>query len=127
MRACQEREFERIHPEDLAIGRTNRARLEAMGMRFATRALADEFAAERAGDPRATFGFHGVFNMPRALGAEAFWKVYLNLDERSTMDRDFAKIVLDVGRSSGGAGRVIRMLADRARKTWRNRTTTGPV
>ena len=121
MRACQEPEFDHGHPEAFAIGRTNRRWLESMGMRFAPRALADKFAAERAGDPRTSFGFHGVFNMPRAIGAEEFWRVYLGLDDRNTVDRDFGRILRDVGRGAVGAGRVFRMIADRTRKIWRNR------
>lgn len=115
MEACREPEFHRIHPEDLAIGRTNRDWLESKGMRFAPRELADLFASERSGDLRASFGYHGVFNMPRAIGTEAFWKVYCELDDRSSVRRDFASILKIVGRGPGGLGRIARLVADRAR------------
>jgi hypothetical protein len=115
MEACQEPNFRAFHPEDLAIGRTNRTWLESRGMRFAPRALADIFAAERAGDLATSFGYHGVFNMPGTIGVEAFWEIYRTLDDLGTLyhDHDFAGILKIVGRGRGGAGRVARMVGRR--------------
>lgn len=115
MEACRKPEFHRIHPEDLAIGRTNRDWLESMGMRFAPRELADVFAAERSGDPQASFGYHGVFNMPRAIGIDAFWEIYLKLDDRSSVRHDFATILQHVAQGPQAPRRSIRMLTDRVR------------
>lgn len=112
MEACRDRQFHCDGPEDVAIGRVNRNFLEARGMRFAPSALADLFAAERAGDPATSFGYHGVFNMPRAIGVEAFWQLYRELDDRGTVRHDFASILKDVGCGSGGSLRMIRMIAD---------------
>lgn len=113
MELCREPNFVPLHPEDVAIGRTNRAWLEDQGMRFAPRELADLFAAERVGDSQETFGYHGVWNMPRAIGMEAFWKIYLELDERGTLRRDFVSLLKEVWVGSGGALRVARMVMDR--------------
>lgn len=113
MDLCRDPAFVPVHPEDVAIGRTNRAWLEGQGMRFAPRALADLFAAERTGDPRETFGYHGVWNMPRAVGAQDFWQVYRALDEHTALRRDFLSILQDVRRGPQGNRRALRMVADR--------------
>jgi hypothetical protein len=112
MQACREPGFCSGHPEDTTIARTNRDWLERRGMRFAPRELADLFAAERAGDPGASFGYHGVFNMPGAIGVDAFWDVYRGLDDRGTVRRDFKRILRDVGRAPGRWVRTVRMIAD---------------
>jgi hypothetical protein len=115
MELCRDPAFTPCHPEDLAIGRTNRAWLEGQSMRFAPRELADMFAAERAGDPRVTFGYHGVWNMPRAIGLEAFWQVYRALDERGTVWTDFGSLLRDLGAGQGSFSRRLRIVADRVR------------
>ncbi|WP_205836026.1 DUF5672 family protein [Asaia bogorensis] len=113
MELCRDPAFVPVHPEDMAIGRRNRTWLEGQGIRFAPRDLADAFAAERTGDPQKTFGYHGVWNMPRAIGPEAFWQVYSQLDERGTLRRDFASLLRDMTRGAGGVLRAGRMIADR--------------
>ena len=113
MDLCRAPAFAPVHPEDVAIGRTNRTWLEGQGMRFAPRALADLFAAERSADPRETFGYHGVWNMPRAIGPEGFWQVYRELDEHTALKRDFVAILKDVSRGRQGSRRALHMLADR--------------
>lgn len=127
MEACRDPDFRPSHPEDLAIGRVNRAWLEGRGMRFAPRALADLFSAERAGDPEASFGYHGIWHMPRTIGAVPFWDVYCGLDDRGTVRHDFADLVRQMRQGRGGPGRAMRMLVDR----WlfdrqRNAKRTGP-
>jgi hypothetical protein len=117
MELCRDPIFIACHPEDIAIGRDNRAWLEGQGMRFASRELADLFAAERTGDPRASFGYHGVWNMPRALGLEEFWQIYRQLDERGTLKRDFAGLLRDVRRGPQGGWRFVRMLFDRVTRS----------
>lgn len=113
MELCRDPAFIPVHPEDVAIGRTNRDWLEGHGMRFAPRDLADSFAAERSGDPRQTFGYHGVWNMPRAIGVDTFWHVYRELDERGTLVRDFGSLLCDVVSGPRGILRAGRMIADR--------------
>jgi len=113
MEACREPEFRGHHPEDVAICRRNRLWLEERGMRFAPSCLADDFSTERAGELTNSFGYHGVFNMPQAIGVDAFWKLYHELDDRGTIWHDFRSILRDVGRGSGGVLRAGRMLLDR--------------
>ncbi|KQM18294.1 DUF5672 family protein [Novosphingobium sp. Leaf2] len=115
MELCRDPQFIPVHPEDVAIGRTNRAWLEAQGMRFAPRDLADAFATERTGDLATSFGYHGAFNMPRALGPRAFWQVYGELDELGSIRHDFGLILRHTMRGSGGMRRARRMIADRLR------------
>ena len=113
MELCRDPAFIRHHPEDVAIGRTNRDWLEGQGMHFAPSELADAFAAERSGDPQETFGYHGVWNMPRAIGVGAFWQIYCQLDERGTLKRDFGSLLRDVLCGPHGALRAAGMIADR--------------
>jgi len=114
MLMCREAGFDACHPEDIAIGRGNRGWLEARGIRFAPRALADVFSAERAGDPLTSFGFHGVWHMPRVLGVQRFWQIYRGMDDRSTIWHDFAGILGTVGQGALGPARILRLLVDRA-------------
>lgn len=118
MEACRNPQFISSHPEDIAIGRENRSWLEGRGLRFASRALADLFSAERDGDLERSFGYHGVWNMPRVVGIEAFWRVYRDLDDRGTVRHDFASIIKDVGHGSGGSLRMARMIFDRMKMAW---------
>lgn len=115
LEACRAPAFRCSHPEDLAIGRLNREWLEACGLRFAPRALADAFSAERRGDPAATFGYHGVWLMPRVLGPQAFWDIYSGLDERTSARHDFRTLLLQVGRGRGGLGRAANLIRDQLR------------
>lgn len=109
MEACRDPGFAMHHPEDLAIARTNRAWLEARGLRFAPRNVADLFAAERAGDPAASFGYHGVFLMPQVLGTEGFWHVYRTLDDRSSLQRDLADLQRSIKNGRHPIVRSLRM------------------
>jgi len=112
MLLCRDPAFRCIHPEDVAIGRTNRRWLESQRMRFAPRALADQFAAERAGDVTASFGYHGAWLMPQAIGVEPFWDVYCDLDDRGTIRHDFASIFKHVRKGPGGLKRILRLIWD---------------
>lgn len=117
MEACRSPAFRGRHIEDIAIGRTNRLWLEERGMRFAPGELADLFSAERAGDPARSFGFHGVFNMPRAIGAEAFWQVYRQLDDLATVRHDFWGLVRQMSGGPDGLPRIARMSVDRVKQS----------
>jgi len=110
MEACRQPQFEAHHPEDLAICRTNRAWLEDCGMRFAPVELADAFAAERAGDPACSFGYHGVFLMPQVLGIERFWEIYLTLDERTAVRQDLSGLFNAVLRGQKPVSRALVLI-----------------
>ncbi|MCW2396641.1 MULTISPECIES: DUF5672 family protein [unclassified Sphingobium] len=112
MEACREPGFNASHVEDIAIGRTNRKWLEDMGLCFAPPQLADVFATERAGDLKKSFGYHGVWHMPRAIGVRAFWQMYRDLDNKGTVRADFVTILKEVGNGAGGAQRVTQMIFD---------------
>lgn len=113
MEACRDPAFVGCHPEDLAIGRTNRAWLESQGLRFAPREVADTFSAERAGSIRTGFGYHGVFNMPAAIGIDAFWDIYRDLDDRTTVWHDLGSLLKQIGRGAQPLSRSARMVMDR--------------
>jgi hypothetical protein len=81
-------------------------------MRFAPRAIADAFSTERAGDVSASFGYHGAWLMPRAIGVERFWAIYRELDDRGTIRHDFASIMKQIGQGQGGWKRALRLLVD---------------
>jgi hypothetical protein len=55
------------HPEDICICVTNRAALQAQGMRFAPPALARRFAVEEDPLSPQVFGFHGPYHQPTVL------------------------------------------------------------
>lgn len=109
---CREPAFQRRHPEDIAIGRTNREWLESRGMRFAPCVLADLFSAERAGNINETFGYHGAWHMPGVIGAEGFWRLYRDLDDRSTIRHDVANIAKQLWSGRGGPKRAARLILD---------------
>lgn len=124
MDLCRSPQFRQLHPEDLAIGRTNRAWLETQGLRFADRALADRFSAERTGDLQAAFGYHGAFNMPRAIGPAAFWTLYRQLDDIGTVRHDFRAIARDMWPMRGALKRISRMAVDCFRHRCRRKPAT---
>jgi len=115
MQLCRDPAFQPFHPEDVAIARINRDWLERQGMRFASRALADCFAAERAGDVTASFGYHGAWLMPQAVGVEPFWTLYRELDDRGTIRHDFSSILKQVKEGGGGWTRAFRLMLDQFR------------
>jgi hypothetical protein len=112
MELCQEPEFCPSHAEDVAIGRVNRRWLERKGMRFAPSSLATLFSTERAGDLAVSFGYHGVFHMPRVIGVDAFWDNYLELDERSTIATDLNLLFREIGSGRQSWRRRLRLLFD---------------
>lgn len=119
LQACQDARFAAAGAEDVLIGRTHRAWLEGQGLRFAPRALADRFSAERAGDPAASFGYHGVWHMPRVLGIEHFWQIYRTLDARGSIRHDFGSLLKQLLRGPGGAARALQLLVDHVGDTIR--------
>lgn len=111
--ACQDRNFRTGHPEDVAICRTNRHFLEQRhGIRFADLGTARHFSYEREYRKGTTFGFHGVFNLPGAVGADEFWRLYETLDEPHSVYVDFATIWKRLRRGSHRWRRRTRLTAD---------------
>ncbi|MCW2338499.1 hypothetical protein M2337_002732 [Sphingobium sp. B2D3A] len=116
LHACLDPAFHASHPEDVAICRENRAWLvERHGVRFADVDVAERFSFERTRPSRPTFGFHGVFNMPEAIGREEFWAIYRSLDERSTIKPDFLPLFAQMIGGKQGLRRAATMLSDRWR------------
>lgn len=115
LKACQADTFIPSHPEDVAIGRVNRAFLEEQGMRFAPCALADNFSAERASNPDKTFGFHGVWHMPSLVGAERFWELYRQLEDRTSVYHDWRLIMGQIAAHPRGLRRCFQMGWDKLR------------
>jgi hypothetical protein len=120
LNACRDPVFRSSHPEDLAIGRHNREWLEAQGLRFAPGALADHFSAERTGNPFASFGYHGVWQMPRVLGRERFWEIYRQLDELTSIRHDFRSLFWQLAGGKGGNRRAFEFTCDWIRHSFRN-------
>jgi hypothetical protein len=114
LEACTQPGFRKLHPEDVAICRLNRDYLESkFAIRFADRVVADRFAFERAAPVARTFGFHGVFNIIPALGADRFWQVYRSLDDRSTAWLDYALLMRQLGSGHQATWRRMRLSLDR--------------
>jgi len=102
------------HPEDICIGQTLRPWLEAEhGIVFGTRAMAARFAFENETPSQPTFGFHGAFNLPRALGAQAFAGWLPDLPEAMVQGRDGFKLARALVRGREPA-LALRLLERRA-------------
>lgn len=114
MNVCRDPAFQPHHLEDVAIGRINRSWLESQGIRFAPTRSADLFSTERSGDLSRSFGFHGAWLMPRVMGLDAFWRLYLGLDDRHTIRHDFLTIVRQFGLRHWK--RAIQMIMDQKRR-----------
>lgn len=115
METCKSPEFQCSHPEDVAIGRVNRDWMERRGMRFANGAIADSFSAEREGSLQSSFGFHGVWHMPRVLGVDSFWNVYSSLNDRSTIRHDLFKLAASLSHNAQGVQRAAWLIAGQLR------------
>lgn len=114
LEACADPRFQLGHPEDVAICRVNRTFLEQEhGIRFADRALAARFAFEREKPNGSTFGFHGIFNMIPALGADRFWEQYRELDDKSTAFVDYGLLFRQLGEGAHSTARRLRLTTDR--------------
>ena len=120
LEACLDPRFRGGHPEDVAICRTNRVFLEREhGIRFADRASADRFSFERCLPRESTFGFHGVFNMIDAVGAERFWEIYRILDDRRTAFVDYRRIMGQFSNQPGATAKRARLTMDRLKHRMR--------
>jgi hypothetical protein len=126
LEACRDPSFVTGHPEDVAICRTNRDLLEEkFGMRFADRETAGRFAFERAGHGRATFGFHGIFNMVQAVGSERFWELYGRLDDPSTAFVDYRALMRQIGAGRQVWRRRLKLTAGMVRHLFRTKARLG--
>ena len=102
------------HPEDICIGQTLRPWLETEhGLVFGSRALAAQFGFENEAPEQATFGFHGAFNLPRALGPQAFADWLPQLPQAMVDGRDGFKLARALVRGHEPA-LALRLLERRA-------------
>ena len=114
LEACRDPAFRIAHPEDVAIGRTNRTMLEERhGIRFADRGIAERFSFERTQPTESTFGFHGIFNMIPAVGADGFWELYETLDEKSSALLVYWLLMRQLRRAQSPGGRQFKLTRDR--------------
>jgi hypothetical protein len=124
LEACRDPDFLPSHPEDVAIARTNRDMLERkFGLRFADRALAEQFSFERTAPPGPTFGFHGIFNLVDALGPHQFWEVYCTLDDRTTVAVDYWRLLRELGKGPGAWPRRAKLTLDHLKTRFGGRLT----
>ena len=122
LEACRDPAFFIGHPEDVAIGRANRTMLEERyGIRFADRDVAERFSFERTQPQEGTFGFHGIFNMIPALGADAFWELYESLDEKSSALLDYRLLMSQLRGAQSPGGRQFKLTRDRVAAMLRRR------
>ena len=117
LEACRSPAFTRSYPEDVAIGRLNRTWLEAQGLRFAPRDLADAFSAERASSLDKAFGFHGAWHMPQVLGADRFWTMYQELENRTSVYHDASLIMSHLIKDRYGLSRCMKLVWDKLQHT----------
>jgi len=101
------------HPEDLCICDVNRERLEQRhGIRFAPAALAARFAFEGSSPPGPTLGFHGLFNLHRALSGVELAAFLAALPDGVARERD-ARTLCKVLLGDGDVA-AARLLLDKA-------------
>lgn len=116
LEACLDPAFQVSHPEDVAICRSNRPLLEKNNaIRFAPAEVATRFAFERSRPAERSFGFHGIFNMVPAIGADPLWATYLSLDDRRTAFQDLGILLRQLGGHPGAGLRQLRLVTDRLR------------
>lgn len=112
--------FRASHPEDVAICRMNRSLLEREhGIRFADRATAARFSFEREAPAGPTFGFHGIFNMIPVLGADRFWEMYRQLDDRSSAFVDYGLLIRQLGDGGAATLRRVQLTKDKISALWK--------
>lgn len=102
------------HPEDVCIGQTLRAELETRhGIVFGTLAQAERFAFENEVPPAATFGFHGLFNLGRAVAAAQLPDWLAQMPDPVVCSRDAFKLGRNLLRD--GQHECARLLMQRRR------------
>jgi hypothetical protein len=115
MDACRMIGATEDHPEDVAICRTHRTRIERdFAMRFADPATAARFSYERTSSSGCEFGFHGVFNLPAELGPDGWWDIYCSLDDRATIYHDLGALLRATRQGPHRLRRFARLAFDAA-------------
>ena len=119
------------HPEDLCICHLNRERLERdHGVRIAPLELASRFSYERLLPERATFGFHGLFNLHRVLAPAELHALVVSLPDaqaRGLDAHDLCRSLIAQGQLATAAELLAkrRRLGMHDRRTWRLRAAYG--
>jgi hypothetical protein len=103
--ACRSPKFVLSRLENVAIGRHNKPLLEAEGLRFAPRELADKFSTKRTSSLDTTFGFDDVWYMPQVIGANRFWDMCCGLEDKSSIYHKPTMIMRQLARQPHGLRR----------------------
>ena len=115
LQALQDPRITPTHPEDACIAQQHRPLLEqAHGIRFAPPALAARFAFERVAPAGPTFGFHGLFNLPRVMDTPTLTTFVDQLPDAmfTGVDaRDLCKALMRAGRLAEARRVMARRLA----------------
>lgn len=115
LQALQDPRITPTHPEDACIAQQHRPLLEqAHGIRFAPPALAARFAYERVAPNGPTFGFHGLFNLPRVMDTLALSDFIDALPDalfKGVDARDLCKALMRMGRLAEARLVLARRLA----------------
>lgn len=111
------------HPEDVCLCVEHRARLEHdHAVRFAPLDVAARFSYERITPVAATFGFHGLFNLPDVLAPDELdgWLDRMPDETARGLDaHDLAARLIDAGRLETAS----RLVAMRSRLGMSDRRT----
>lgn len=95
LRALRDDRYPAHDPEDVAICREWRADLEKFHqVKFAPGSIAAAFAFERAPPVAPTFGFHGLFNFPRALAPRDLTKWVEDIPGHLLLSRDADDLII---------------------------------
>lgn len=94
LNALQSDDFASTHPEDVAICRLFRRRLEVTcGVHFAPSSVASAFSCERSGILSDAFGFHGSFNLPEILSSQHLEDAVHLIPDFALVGRDGADLI----------------------------------
>lgn len=99
LQACRSIELLPDEPEDVAICRRCRARLEGEGIRFAPPEVAELFSYERSAPRGDEFGFHGIFNFLPLMGSRPFRHFLAGLDSSVIGRREWRDLMKQSFRS----------------------------
>jgi hypothetical protein len=127
LQALQDPQIRISHPEDVCICSENRLLLEQRhGIRIAPPEVAERFAYERIAPDGPTFGFHGLFNLPRELPPTEVMRFLHAMPDalaRSLDAHDLCRRLIRAGELAAAAELLAkrRRLGMRDRRTWRLR------
>lgn len=121
--ALQDPALQVSHPEDLCICVHNRELLERRhGIRIAQPELAERFSYERLAPSGPTFGFHGLFNLPRELQADELMSFLRAMPDGLARNLDVHDLCRQLIRD-GALAAADELLAKRIRLGMRDRRT----